>query len=188
MDILAHAMWAAAGAAILRRKVNISEKSLYGIVLLAVLPDVLPLIPLFGWVAVGDGSIQAVPGYLLAAPGTEPVLPPIVQYLTHHLHCTTHSAIVAGGVSLLLSIFNRQWCIPLLGWWSHIIIDVFSHSNDYYPAPVLYPITYRGFDGIAWNGTTFMLLNYLVLGALCIWLLRTRNRNAPQASVPSDKS
>jgi len=33
-----------------------------------------------------------------------------------------------------------------------------------------------------------MLLNYLVLGALCIWLLRTRNRNAPQASVPSDKS
>jgi len=28
-------MWAAAGAAILRRKVNISEKSLYGIVLLA---------------------------------------------------------------------------------------------------------------------------------------------------------
>jgi len=116
MDILAHAMWAAAGAAILRRKVNISEKSLYGIVLLAVLPDVLPLIPLFGWVAVGDGSIQAVPGYLLATPGTEPVLPPIVQYLTHHLHCTTHSAIVAGGVSLLLSIFNRQWCIPLLGW------------------------------------------------------------------------
>ena len=39
--------------------------------------------------------------------------------------------------------------VPLLGWWSHIVIDVFTQSADFYPSSVLYPITQRGFDGLA---------------------------------------
>ena len=31
-----------------------------------------------------------------------------------------------------------------------IVIDVFWHSPDYYAVPVLYPFSYRSFDGIAW--------------------------------------
>ena len=42
--------------------------------------------------------------------------------------------------------------------------------------PVLYPFTYRGFDGVAWNTPTFTLINYLTLAAVCILLLCTRNR------------
>jgi len=71
-------------------------------------------------------------------------------------------------VTLLVWFVHRQWLLPLLGWWSHIIINVFTHSKDYYPAPVLYPITYRGFDGIAWNTPIFMLLNYLLLAAIYV--------------------
>ncbi len=56
--------------------------------------------------------------------------------------------------------------IPLLGWRSHIVIDVFTHSADYYAAPVLYPITECGFNGIAWNTPWFMGLNYAVLAAV----------------------
>jgi membrane-bound metal-dependent hydrolase YbcI (DUF457 family) len=52
---------------------------------------------------------------------------------------------------------RRTLWIPLLGWWSHIVIDVFTHSADYYAVPVLYPFTERGFDGIAWITPWFMV-------------------------------
>jgi hypothetical protein len=176
MDILAHALWAGAGAEALRRKTHVTKKSIYGIVLLAALPDVLQLVPILGWVAIVDGSIGLVYAYVFSTPGTEPHLPPTVQGLTYHLHCIAHSAIVAGAVTLLAWLLRPQLLIPLLGWWSHIILDVFTHSKDYYPAPILYPITYAGFDGIAWNEPIFLLLNYLSLALIYVLLLFSRRK------------
>ena len=49
-----------------------------------------------------------------------------------------------------------------------------THSADFYQAPVLYPITERGFDGLAWNTPWFLVLNYVALGATYLWLLRAR--------------
>lgn len=62
----------------------------------------------------------------------------------------------------------------MLGWWSHILIDVFTHSADFYPSPVFYPLTYWGFDGLAWNTPWFMGINYflLVLLAALVWRRR----------------
>ncbi len=57
-----------------------------------------------------------------------------------------------------------------MGWWSHIVIDVFTHSADVYPPPVRYPITLRGFDGLAWNTPWFMVVNYAALGVIGLWL------------------
>jgi hypothetical protein len=42
---------------------------------------------------------------------------------------------------LALWAVRRTLWLPLLGWWSHIVIDVFTHSADYYAVPVLYPFT-----------------------------------------------
>lgn len=64
---------------------------------------------------------------------------------------------------------------PLLGWWSHIVIDVFTHSADFYPSPVFYPLTYWGFDGLAWNTPWFMVVNYLALAALAVVAWRRRH-------------
>jgi hypothetical protein len=50
------------------------------------------------------------------------------------------------------------------------VIDVFTHSADFYPSPVLYPITQRGFDGIAWNTPWFVVVNYTALVAVGVWL------------------
>lgn len=161
----------------LGRHVRVTRKSYRGIVFFAVLPDILEYVPIVVWVA-GGGPIAALYQFAIATPGAEPALPPIVQLLVHHLHCATHSAIVAGPVTLLVWLLRPRWLIPLLGWWSHIIFDVFTHSQDYYPSPVLYPITYRGFDGIAWNSPVFMLTNYLLLAALWLWLLRRDRRAA----------
>jgi hypothetical protein len=102
------------------------------------------------------------------------VLPPAVYFVSHHLHCIMHSAPIAAAVTLLLWAVMRRLWIPLLGWWLHIVIDVFTHSAAYYPAPVLYPFTERGFDGLAWNTPWALALNYAALGAVGVWLLRRR--------------
>lgn len=174
MDILAHTLWAGAGVTLASRRWPMAPRTLALTMVLAALPDVFHLLPIAGWWVFGDGSLAVLRAYAIAVPGQEPVLPPIVNLWSHHLHCVAHSAIVAGAVTLLLWAMRRSLWIPLLGWWSHIVIDVFTHSADYYPSPVLYPITQRGFDGLAWNTPWFMVLNYVVLAAAGGWLWRYR--------------
>ncbi len=176
MDIFAHTLWVGAGVVLARRRWSVPTQTLIATVVLAGLPDVFHLLPIAGWWVFGDGSVQALWAYAVAVPGQEPALPPLVERWSHHLHCVAHSAIVAGAVTILLWKVRRSLWIPLLGWWSHIIIDVFTHSADFYASPVLYPITERGFDGVAWNTPWFMLLNYLALAATGIWLWRAKSQ------------
>lgn len=143
--------------------------------LLAALPDVFHLLPIIGWWLLGDGSLAIVRAYAIAVPGQAPPLPPLIALWSHHLHCVTHSMVVAGAVTLLLWTIRRTFWIPLFGWWAHIVIDVFTHSSDYYPSPALYPITQRGFDGLAWNTPWFLVLNYVALCAVGSWLWRSRS-------------
>ncbi|PKO27957.1 MAG: hypothetical protein CVU36_18450 [Betaproteobacteria bacterium HGW-Betaproteobacteria-9] len=140
-------------------------------VTLATVPDLVQLVPLVSSaVSSGDGW-AILKTYATALPGYEPPLSPLLSTLTHHLHCVMHSALVAGGVTAWLWLWMGRLWIPLLGWWSHILIDVFTHSADFYPSPVFYPLTYWGFDGLAWNTPWFMVVNYffLVLLAALVW-------------------
>ncbi len=178
MDIVAHTLWAAVGATVLHRLRPLPRPTAIATLVLAAVPDVLHLLPLAGWWLFADGSFAALRGYSLAIPGQEPPLPPLVQAWSHHLHCVMHSAPIAALVTGILWAVRRTFWIPLFGWWSHIVIDVFTHSADYYAVPVLYPFSSRGFDGVAWISPWFMVLNYAALTALSVWLFRGRKRAA----------
>jgi hypothetical protein len=175
MDILAHALWAGVGVAVAQRYRPLSHRTAVLTVALAVAPDGPHMLPVIGWSLFGSGTAATVGGYANALPGQEPVVPDTIAMLSHNLHCITHSALIAAAVTLLLWWWLRRLWIPLLGWWSHIVIDVFTHSADYYPSPVLYPITQRGFDGVAWNTPWFMALNYSALVLAGLWLWRSRH-------------
>lgn len=153
---------------------------------LAALPDVFQMLPVLLWGLLGAGSFEAIQAFAIAVPGQEPELPPLVLLVSHTLHCTAHSAIVAGLVTLLVWRFKPVLLIPLAGWWSHIVIDVFTHSAEYYPSPVLYPITERGFDGIAWITPWFMVVNYMALGVVGLLLLHTRKRKSDSTTGDLD--
>jgi len=43
-----------------------------------------------------------------------------------------------------------------------------------YTAPVLYPFTVRGFDGVAWIEPWFMAVNYAVLAVAGVWVMSMR--------------
>lgn len=179
MDILAHGLWAGLGAVWLGRRRPVSRTQVAGAAALGMLPDVIHLLPVAAWAAFGGGTAADFLAYALATPGTEPAMPFWASESAHHLHCILHSALIAGPVAWLLSCRPAWWralAVPCAGWWLHIGIDVFTHSADYYPAPVLYPLTQQGFDGIAWNTPWFLAANYaaLALAAFVLWRGRRR--------------
>lgn len=171
MDIVAHTLWAGAGVALWQRRAAVPRRTAAWTIGLAALPDVLQMIPVLAWWGFTGGAFDAVKAFAIAVPGRAPDLPASVTQLAYTLHCLSHSAIVATLATWLVWRLRGALWLPLLGWWSHILIDVFTHSSDYFPSPVLFPLTMRGFDGIAWNTPWFMGLNYLALTAIGAWLL-----------------
>jgi LexA-binding, inner membrane-associated putative hydrolase len=163
MDILAHGLWAGIGVAVAARHWNIPRRTALATVGLAMAPDLLQLLPLIVLGRVDHGHWASLVAYSSALPGMEPNLPPRVTLLVHHLHCIPHSAVIAAMVTLIALAITRTLWLPLWGWWSHIVIDVFTHSADFYPVPVFYPFTPWGFDGLAWNTPWFLLANYAVI-------------------------
>jgi len=160
MDVIAHGLWAGVGAGLVQRRWALSRRTVVLTVVMAVLPDLLQLLPMAGWALVSKEGVAALGGYIQALPSSEPVL--------------------AGAATVLLWAAMRSCWVPLLGWWLHIVIDVFTHSAEFYPSPVLYPITLRGFDGVAWNTPWFMVVNYMALALACTWLAWSqRKRRAP---------
>lgn len=175
MDIVAHGLWAGAAVVALAPQGRPAPRLLAATVALAVLPDLGHMLPVTGWalshLASADWWL-----YVTALPGQEPPMPEAVQLWAHHLHCVLHSALVAALVSAALWLRWRVFWLPLLGWWSHIVIDVFTHSAEFFPSPVLYPLTYWGFDGWAWNRPVFQAVNYMALAAVWAALLWQRQR------------
>jgi len=201
MDLAAHSLWVGAALVVLFRRTNRPGDDRPGCgsadrappgrgvvvvtLLAALLPDLVHVLPVALW-ALADGGWSGLLAYGTALPDQEPDMPAWTGLASHHLHCFFHSALVALGIhlSVLLlwwahgrkagRISGLPWrlALPLWAWWSHILIDVLTHSDDFYPSPVLYPVTYAGFDGVAWNRPGFMLLNYLALGLTWAWLFR----------------
>lgn len=191
MDILAHTLWAGIGiAGLARQRRNVTRRAVAATMALAALPDMIQMLPVLAWWAIGGGAWAAVQAFAVAMPGQEPIMPEWVTASSHTLHCIAHSAVIAAGVSLALWVWRRTLWLPLLGWWSHIVIDVFTHSADYYASPVLYPFTERGFDGIAWITPWFMVLNYLALVMAGVTLLVSSRRRSRSRSPrpPIDQS
>jgi hypothetical protein len=181
VDIVAHGLWAAAGMAALSRVRPVSRAEAAGAVAMAALPDLAQLLPLVAAVLAGHSGPEVLWAYAKALPGLEPDLPPWVDAAAHHLHCVLHSAVIAAGVTALAWAATKRFWWPLAGWWSHVVLDIFTHSAEFYPSPVLYPFTQRGFDGVAWNTPGFMAVNYAALAAaaLALWFTRP-GRNRPR--------
>lgn len=163
MDILGHGLWGAVGAKalnkVLARKGKAARLNVWWTGFWAAFPDLLAFTPLAVSLAVATffGSV-AFEGF---------------RSVTGTLYPLSHSvatwAVAFGVVWLIL----RRPAWELLGWLSHVILDVFTHPADFYPTPFLWPISeFRFMDGIAWATPTFLITNYALLFAL-LYLLRT---------------
>jgi len=172
MDILSHALWAGAAGQSLRRRHGSDRRVLAATVAMGAVPDLMMLVPVVAWSAFQPEPLGLLLRYVTATPGSEPLLPPVVAALSHHLHCIMHSAIIAAVIGLIAWWKRPALMLPMVGWWLHIALDIPTHSSDYYAVPFLYPLTYWGVNGIPWTTPWLLALNYLAIAGVYALLFK----------------
>lgn len=159
MEIIAHGLWAAAGAIAVKRTTKVRLRPAW-LVWWAVFPDVLAFGPM---VAAGlwfrltrGGEAQMAHGHSF----------PILHAL--QLYPAAHSLIVFALAFGIVSILARRIVFEMFGWLLHIAIDIPTHSLSYYATRFLWPVSDFRIDGIAWWTPWFWAATYAALAATYI--------------------
>lgn len=88
------------------------------------------------------------------------------------LYPAAHSVVVFLLVFGVVTAATRRVVIELLGWLLHILIDVPTHSLDYYATRFLWPVSEYRIDGIAWWTPWFWAATYAALAVVYFVLWR----------------
>lgn len=104
-----------------------------------------------------------------------PELDSIPQFV-HTMYDITHSlvmySILFGGLWLA---GKKRLARLSLAWPLHILVDIPSHSTEFFPTPFLWPISDISFNGIPWSNPVIFIPNVLILIGLYLhWYLKKR--------------
>lgn len=182
MDILAHTLWANAGARGLNK---IQEKKGKPKIIHAgwtgfwgVFPDLfaftIPFILVIFRVITGELSLSSFGDHHGPVAGFD---------LASYLYQYSHSLVIWVAVFAIVWIISKRPRYELLGWALHILIDIPSHAIGFYPTPFLFPISeYRFPYGVAWSNMWYMIINYS--GLILVWtgIMVSRLRQRRKAS------
>ena len=151
MDIFAHFLWTY--AVYFRNKRYRLLAAFFG-----VFPDLLAFGPHFILSLIGLGnhfskqSLSSIPEYV---------------FIGYNI---SHSLIIFLIVIGIIYFITRKVPIYLGGWLLHILIDIPSHSELFFPTPFLWPISNFHFNGVSWANEKFMIINYTTLAIVYIFL------------------
>ena len=188
MDIVSHALWAAAAAEALRRRGTFARRDVIVAGAFGAMPDLVGLVPVSAWAIGSPEPWNVVAAYVAAVPGQEPSMAGWARQSEHVLHCSAHSLVVLAFVALLAWRQGAATRAALLGWTLHIALDVPTHSSAYYAVTLLYPLSEWRFDGLAWTSPAVLAANWILLAATgaALWLTRGGRRRGDRraADVP----
>ncbi|MEK7588638.1 MAG: hypothetical protein AAB438_02355 [Patescibacteria group bacterium] len=177
MDIFAHALWAGAGAKKLNDKFEIENKPKVSpgwTAFWGVFPDffafTIPFMTMLYVVAFKGFNISDFRGPQSDLRGFEEMqrafdfAPTLYQY--------SHSLIIFLTIFILTWIYFKRPRFELLGWALHILIDIFSHSAEFYPTPLFFPLSdWKFLDGVSWGNTYYMIINYSLLLLMVLYFI-----------------
>ncbi len=76
----------------------------------------------------------------------------------------SHSLVISITIiSLVYIFFSKDFWFPMLAWPFHIVLDFFTHSIEYFPTPIFWPISDYKFNGIPWSNSYILFFNFLFL-------------------------
>ena len=82
------------------------------------------------------------------------------------LYNISHSFITAFVFIAIVYFVKKDLTWPMLAWPTHIIVDLFTHSIEFFPTPIFWPLSNYRFDGIPWSNiyvfTTNIILIFLI--------------------------
>ncbi len=87
----------------------------------------------------------------------------------YSLYDISHSMVIASIIIFIVYKINKEFAFPMLAWPAHIILDFFTHSIEFFPTPILWPISDYQFDGIPWSNPIIFFTNVLLIFLLFIY-------------------
>jgi len=164
MDIFSHGLY---GGAVFGRK---SKKSFWTAFLFGIFPDVfafgLPISHLLFSLLVG-GQADFIRG-------PEDGYANIPSYV-FTLYDISHSFVIFIALFFLVWVIRKKPLLVMLAWGLHIVMDIFTHSDAFFPTPFLWPLSDYYFSGIGWGQPVIFFPNVTVLALLySYWWYRNR--------------
>lgn len=171
MDILAHSLWTAAVYDQVNRKKR-TNLNLWWAAFWGIFPDLfaftIPFVILFSHLISGGVASDFKPD-------------PSNATLAYHLYNISHSFVTFFICFGLASLVMRKIPWVMAGWAIHILIDIPTHSKEFYPTPLFWPISNWKFThGISWGTPWFMAINYSALILVWGYLYYRRKKDQKQ--------
>ncbi len=91
----------------------------------------------------------------------------------------THSLVLCALALGLLWLWRPTLPLLLLGWPLHILVDLPTHTTQFYPTPLLWPISDWRYSGFSWGTPWFMVADAMALVGVYAWLIWKVPRTTP---------
>ena len=79
------------------------------------------------------------------------------------LYNISHSLITAFVFIAIVYFVKRDISWPMLAWPLHIIVDLLTHSIEFFPTPIFWPLSNYRFDGIPWSNIYVFITNIIMI-------------------------
>lgn len=196
MDIFAHGLWTAAAAKAINNKLRGTATnpptaqqskrrplkiSIWWATWWGIFPDLfaftIPFFVIASGLFFGNTTLSQIPRphSVSSTPGITDQFP--ILQLAYGLYDISHSLIVFGMALLLAWLAFRRPVLAMSGWLFHILIDIPTHSADFFPTPIFWPLSNWKFSGISWATPWFMVANYSALAVVYLILWRKKKRS-----------
>lgn len=152
MDIFSHGLY---GGALVGRK---SRKSFWVAFFFGVAPDLFSFGIFTASVTLG---LASGPDWGAGRPDVS-----LIPSYVSSLYDATHSLIVFALAFFTVWAIRGKAMMEMLGWLFHILLDIFTHSDAFFPTPFLWPISSYHFNGMMWGDPLIFIPNVLILSAL----------------------
>jgi hypothetical protein len=156
MDTFSHGLW---GGVLFGRK---NKKDYWLAVIFGLIPDLFSFGIFFALTILSGGVNRDFAG---------PPDPSLIPSYVNSLYNITHSLIVFAIIFLLVWLIIKKPMIPMLAWLFHICLDIFTHSVDFFPTPIFWPISSYHFDGWPWSNWWIFLPNVFLLIVFYTWFI-----------------
>ncbi len=164
MDTLSHGLW---GSYFFGKK---KRRDFWAAFTIGMAPDLLSFGVFFVTNLLG---ITQAPNWKAGPPD-----PATIPQYVHGAYNVTHSFVTFGIVFLAIWLFRKKPWIPLWAWALHIIMDIPTHSRQFFPTPFLWPLSDVTVDGIPWSVWWIFFPNLILLIILYVWKYKKSERAA----------
>ncbi len=154
MDIISHGLW---GAVSIGRK---SRKSFLLAFFFGIAPDLFS----FGIFFVQRLFTVGLDFHKGGHPDIESIAPYV-----NTLYNFTHSLVIFSVIFFATWLFFERPIYEMFAWMFHILLDIFTHSYEFFPTPFLYPISDFKVNGISWGHPIIFFPNVILLVIAYFW-------------------